>query len=170
MRDRAAALTKDLPAEDARLDQLIAARVTAFNPARHDAVRGAQIFAQQCAICHRLQNVGANLGPALDGIGTRGLHRLAEDILDPNRNVDPIFRQTIVETTDGQTLAGLNSREEGEFVFLTDATGNPVSVPQAKVRSRTASKLSLMPSTFETAIPTPDFNDLPVYLLATSKN
>ncbi len=170
LRDRAAALTKDLPAEDARLDQLIAARVAAFDPTRHNVARGAQVFAQQCAICHRLQNTGADLGPALDGIGARGLHRLAEDILDPNRNVDPIFRQTILETTDGQTLSGVNAREEGELLLLTDATGKSVSVPKAKVNSQTSSRLSLMPAAFETTISTSDFNDLLIFLLETSKN
>jgi putative heme-binding domain-containing protein len=165
LRDRAAALTKDLPAEDARLDQLIATRVADYNKGQHDAVRGAQVFTQQCAICHQLKNRGANLGPALDGIGARGLHRLTEDILDPNRNVDPVFRQTLVETTAGQILAGVNIREEGELLVLTDATGKPVSVAKRSVKSRTTSKLSLMPAAFETAIPTADFNDLLAFLL-----
>ena len=168
LRDRAAALTKDLPAEDARLDKLIADRVAAFRAALPDAAHGAQVFAQQCAVCHRLQNTGANLGPALDGIGARGLHRLCEDILDPNRNVDPIFRQTVIETTDGQTLAGLNARQEGELLTLTDATGKPLSVPKAKVKSQTLSKLSLMPAAFEQTLPTSDFNDLIAYLLGTA--
>ena len=35
---------------------------------------------------------GAKVGPQLDGIGTRGLDRLMEDILDPNRNVDQTLR------------------------------------------------------------------------------
>ncbi len=165
LRDQAAVLTKDLPAENTRLDQLIATRVAAFDPARHDAVRGAQVFAQQCGICHQLKNAGVNLGPALDGIAARGLHRLVEDILDPNRNVDPIFRQTIIETTEGPTLAGVNVREEGELLLLTDATGRPVSVSKTSVRSQTTSQLSLMPATFESAIPTTDFNDLLAYLL-----
>ena len=170
LRDRAAALSKDLPAEDARLDQLIADRVAAFDPARHDAGRGAQVFAQQCAICHSLKNTGVHLGPALDGIGARGLHRVAEDILDPNRNVDPIFRQTVIKTTDGQTLTGVNAREEGELHVLTDGTGKSVSVSKGRVESLTASKLSLMPAVFETSIPASDFHDLLAYLLAASKN
>ncbi len=168
LRDRAAALAADLPPENIRLDQLIAGRVTAYDSAPHDAVRGAQVFSQQCAPCHRFQNTGANIGPALDGVGARGVQRLAEDILDPNRNVDPIFRQTVIETTDGQTHAGLNAREEGELLVVTDATGKPVSVPRAKVKTRTTSKLSLMPASFETALPTSDFNDLLAYLLGSA--
>ena len=168
LRDRAAALTKDLPPEDARLDGVIAKRVEAFRAAQPDATHGAQVFAQQCAVCHRLQNTGGSIGPALDGVGARGLHRLTEDILDPNRNVDPIFRQTVIETTDGQTLAGVNAREEGELLTLTDATGKPVSVAKAKVKSQTQSRLSLMPAAFEQTIPANDFNDLLAHLLGTA--
>ncbi|MDR3406414.1 MAG: c-type cytochrome [Chthoniobacter sp.] len=165
LRDRVATLTKDLPPEDQRLDKVIAQRADAFQKAKPDVAHGAQIFQQNCAVCHKLQNQGANIGPALDGIGTRGVHRVIEDILDPNRNVDPLFRQTVIETTDSQTVAGLNAHVEGELLVLTDVTGKPVSVPRAKIKSQTASKLSLMPPIFETTIAPADFNDLLGFLL-----
>ncbi|MEP6671903.1 MAG: c-type cytochrome, partial [Chthoniobacter sp.] len=166
LRDRVAALTKDLPPEDERLDKIIAQRADAFQKAKPDAAHGAQIFQQNCAVCHKLHNQGANIGPALDGLATRGVHRVIEDILDPNRNVDPLFRQTVVETTDRQTLAGLNAHVEGELLVLTDVTGKPVSVPRAKIKSQTPSKLSLMPPIFETTIAPADFDDLLGFLLS----
>jgi putative heme-binding domain-containing protein len=169
LRARAAVLTKDLPPEDARLDKVIAARVDAFGKANPDPAHGAQVFQQTCAVCHRFKNIGAVVGPQLDGIKTRGIHRVIEDILDPNRNVDPMFRQTIVETTDGQTIAGLNARVEGELLTLTDPTGKPVSVPRAKVKMQTQTRLSLMPPGFESVIPPADFNDLLSYLLETAQ-
>jgi putative membrane-bound dehydrogenase-like protein len=166
LRDRATALTRDLPPEDERLDKLIAQRADAFQKATPNAGHGAQIFQQNCAVCHKIHNQGANIGPALDGIGVRGPHRVIEDILDPNRNVDPMFRQTVIETTDGQTLAGLNAHNEGELLVLTDATGKQVSVAQARVKNRTTNKLSLMPTIFETTIAPADFNDLLAFLFA----
>ena len=165
LRQRAAALTKDLPPEDQRLDKVIAARADDFERAKPDPAHGAQVFQQTCAVCHRFKNIGATVGPQLDGIKTRGVHRVIEDILDPNRNVDPMFRQTFIETTDGQIIAGLNARVEGELVTLTDATGKPVSVPKAKVKTQTQSQLSLMPPGFESVIPAADFNDLLSYLM-----
>jgi len=165
LRARAAVLTKDLPPEDERLDKVIASRVEAFGKAKPDPAHGAQIFQQTCAVCHRFKNIGATVGPQLDGIKTRGIHRVIEDILDPNRNVDPMFRQTIIETADGQTIAGLNARVEGELLTVTDPTGKPVSVPKAKVKTQTQTRLSLMPPGFESVIPPADFNDLLGYLL-----
>jgi putative heme-binding domain-containing protein len=164
LRDRAAALTKDLPPEDERLDKVIAQRADAFQKSKPNASHGAQVFQQNCAVCHKIHNQGANIGPALDGIGARGAHRVIEDILDPNRNVDPLFRQTVVETTDGQTLGGINAHVEGELLVLTDVTGKAVSVPRASVKTQTQTKLSLMPPIFETTIAPADFNDLLSFL------
>ena len=165
LRARAAVLTKDLPPEDERFDKIIADRVEAFGKAKPDPAHGAQVFQQTCSVCHRFKNVGATVGPQLDGIKTRGIHRVIEDILDPNRNVDPMFRQTFIETTDGQTIAGLNARVEGELLTITDPTGKPVSVPKSKVKTQTQTRLSLMPPGFESVLPPADFNDLLSYLL-----
>ena len=162
---RADTLTKNLPPEDARLDQVIADRVKAFGAAKADAEKGAQVFAQQCAVCHRFRGQGGNVGPNLDGVVARGAHRLIEDILDPNRNVDPTFRQTTLELKDGRMLIGVNLREEGNTVLLTDAAGQTQSTPKETVKTQTQSRLSLMPPAFETMIPAEDFNALLSYLL-----
>jgi len=162
---RVAAVTKDLPPEDARLDQVITERVKSFGPTRADPTKGAQVFAQFCAVCHRFRGQGGNVGPNLDGVVARGAHRLIEDILDPNRNVDPTFRQTTIETNDGRTLLGVNFREEGGNVLLTDPAGQTQTVAKAAVKAQTASRLSLMPPAFESAIPPEDFNALLSYLL-----
>jgi len=71
-----AALTRDLPSEDARLDSAIAARVDAYTRATAghpdiralDSAHGEQLYKQTCAACHRLKNEGGNIGPNLDGV------------------------------------------------------------------------------------------------------
>jgi putative heme-binding domain-containing protein len=165
LKDRAAALTKDLPPEDARLDGVIAQRVTEYRAAKLNPEHGKQLFQQQCAACHKVKNVGGNIGPNLDGVASRGVHRLIEDILDPNRNVDPAFRQTIVETKDGRMLAGVNIRTEGEVILLNDATGQEQSIAKAQVKSQTQSRMSLMPPTFEQTLGGNDFNDVLAFLM-----
>jgi putative heme-binding domain-containing protein len=173
-----AKLTADLPSEDARLDGVIAQRVEAYTKASGpfpgigsrapDTAHGQQLFQQNCAACHRLKGQGGNVGPNLDGVAARGVYRLVEDILDPNRNVDPAFRQTIVETADGRVLMGVNPRADGQLLVLNDATGNAISVPKSQVKTQTQSRLSLMPPTFEQAIQPADFNDLLHFLLTQS--
>jgi putative heme-binding domain-containing protein len=165
-RDRAVALTKDLPPEDARLDSLITERARTFAAAKADASHGAQVFQQNCAVCHRFRSQGGNVGPNLDGVIARGAARLIEDILDPNRNVDPLFRQTTFETTEGDTLIGANVRDQGDAILFADPTGKDVTIQKSHIKKQTTSALSLMPPVFETTIPLPDFYDLLSYLLS----
>ena len=168
MKDRAARLTSELPPEDDRLDQLVAQRTAEYGKSKADAPRGQLVFQQQCAVCHKVKSIGGNVGPNLDGVGARGVQRLIEDILDPNRNVDPGFRQTLIETADGQMVTGANLREEGGAVLLTDATGKELSVAKSAIKTQVQSRQSLMPPVFEQSIASPDFADLLAYLLAHS--
>ena len=93
------------------------------------------------------------VGPQLDGIGSRGLDRLVEDILDPNRNVDQTFRTTNLALENGQVVSGLLLREEGEVLVLADAQGKEVRVPKASVEERKTSPLSPMPANLPTRSP-----------------
>jgi putative heme-binding domain-containing protein len=167
IRARAEGLTRNLPPEDARLDAVIAQRVALAPKFRPDATRGATLFMAQCAPCHRFRDAGGSLGPSLDGIGVRPLARIVEDILDPNRNVDPAFRLATVTLKSGDAKTGINLRSEGERVLLTDVTTNQaLALAKADVAQTTISALSPMPAAFETAIPEKDFYDLIEYLRA----
>ena len=88
---RLAKLTAGLPPRDERLRKLVDERRKNFAQAKSDAALGKKVFEKTCAACHRLAGQGTKIGPELDGIGQRGLDRLLEDVLDPNRNVDQAF-------------------------------------------------------------------------------
>ncbi|MBL9173853.1 MAG: c-type cytochrome [Verrucomicrobiales bacterium] len=153
------------PADEAR-DKLIAARRAAFDASRSRATDGERIFQQNCAACHQLDGKGGLVGPQLTGIGNRGVERLCEDILDPNRNVDRAFRQTLVVLKDGESRSGLFRREEGSQWVLVDAAGQEFVIPVASVSERRELDQSLMPENFGDSIPEPDFQNLLAYLLA----
>jgi putative heme-binding domain-containing protein len=163
--ERLAKLTEGLPPADQRLQELMARRRKGFTAAKPDALAGAKVFEKNCAICHTLANKGAKIGPQLDGIGIRGVDRLLEDVLDPNRNVDQAFRQTSLELTNGQVVQGLLLREEGEVLVLADSQGKEVRVPKKTVEDRTLLQLSPMPGNFSDQIPETDFYNLLAYLL-----
>ncbi len=167
LRDRAAALVKNLPSEDARLDAIIFARAAAYAAAKPDAAHGAAIFAQNCAACHRVKDTGGNLGPSLDGIGTRGVQRLIEDILDPSRNIDPVFRLNTVTLKSGESKSGVNLRTEGDRILLRDpATNEDLNLAAADVKETAFSPVSPMPAAFESVLSESDFFDLITYLRA----
>ena len=159
-------LTKALPTEDAERQKLIDRRLATFNPSESSAGLGAQVFKQNCAVCHSIDGQGATIGPQLDGAGNRGAERLIEDILDPSRNVDPAFRVTLLTLKNGEVESGLIRREEGETVVVADATGKERSIPKSEIASRRESALSLMPDNLADVIKPEDFNHLIAFLLS----
>lgn len=165
-RERLETLTKDLPGDDARLGQLLAQRRAAFFKATPDLALGKQIFTKNCAACHQIANEGGKIAPQLDGIGNRGLDRLLEDILDPNRNVDQAFRASTLALKNGQLITGLILREEGNLIVLADQTGKELRISKAEVEERIGSTLSPMPANFDQSISEVDFSHLLGYLLS----
>ena len=118
------------------MQALLNRRRDAILKAKKDAALGAQVFTKNCANCHQVGGQGAKIGPQLDGVGVRGLDRLLEDVLDPNRNVDQAFRQTTLTTKKGQVLSGLLLKEEGEVLVLADSQGKEVRVTKDEVEER----------------------------------
>ena len=161
---RVAALTTDLPKPNADRERLIADRVAAFRETGGDAANGRVIFATYCAACHQKGGQGGNIGPQLDDAGNRGVERLVEDILDPNRNVDVAFRYSIVKLKNGQTVLGLKRREVGESIVFADLVGAESSIAKADIASREQTTLSLMPEPLGVAIPPADFSHLLEFL------
>jgi len=159
-------LTRGLaPADEAR-EKLLAARRSGFDAAKADPVAGSRVFEQNCRACHQVGGAGGLVGPQLTGIGNRGVERLCEDILDPNRNVDHGFRQTRLTTRDGEELAGLFRREEGDLLVLVDPAGKEFTVGKSAVTERQESEVSLMPDSFGETLSAGDFHHLLAYLLS----
>src|SRR6266850_488135 len=163
--ERMEKLTANLPTATEERDKLIAQRRAAFNPAKASAAKGAEVFKQYCVVCHMLDGQGAVIGPQLDGIGGRGVDRVMEDVLDPNRNVDRAFRTTLLMMNDGDVQSGLYRRDEGEMVIIAQSNGKEMSVPRKEIKERRTSETSLMPDNFGEAIPKEEFDDLIAFLL-----
>jgi putative heme-binding domain-containing protein len=164
--ERVAALTQNLPPADEARDQLITARRNAYRDAPGKAADGERIYQQNCAVCHRIGQDGALVGPQLDGIGNRGLERLLEDVLDPNRNLDSAFRSHTITLKNGDVISGLPRREEGDLLVLADSTGKEISVSKKDIEMRRESELSLMPENLGELLAPGDFNNLMAYLLS----
>jgi len=160
-------LTLSLPAPQERLQTLIDQRRDIFASAGKPSVEeGARVYAKNCAQCHQLGGEGKLVGPQLDGIGNRGVERVIEDILDPNRNVDPAFRYSNVTLKDTTLITGLQKREEGETLVFVDTTGKEVTVAKKQIKGRAESSLSIMPSNFGEIIPAEEFNQPLAFLMA----
>jgi putative heme-binding domain-containing protein len=158
-------LFEALPPEDDRLKQLQVARLSEFRKQKRDAEVGAKVFEKNCAACHRLRGKGSKIGPDLDGIGLRGVERLLEDTLDPNRNVDGAFRATVINTTEGKVITGLALREEGDILVLADEQGKELRLSAAEIDERSQTPLSPMPANVAEKITEAEYFDLLQFLL-----
>jgi len=158
-------LTKNLPSEDEAIGKMIAARKADCVSQGGDAVHGLELFKKHCVACHQMRGEGQKIGPQLDGIGVRGLDRLLEDILAPNRNVDAAFRSATIVLNTGRIEVGLPRRIEGETHYFADRTGKEFSLPQSEIESQTVSPLSLMPANFGELVNESDTRDLMRFLL-----
>jgi putative heme-binding domain-containing protein len=159
-------LTRGIFAPKEQLEKLITQRRAGFRTATPSAGAGQAVFAKNCIQCHQIEGKGGLVGPNLAGLSKRGIDRLVEDVLDPNRNVDPAFRYSNVILKDGRLITGLQKKEEGEVLTFADTTGKLVTVNKSEIRQRIESPASLMPSNFAEIIKHDDFNNLMAYLLS----
>ncbi|MBS0206179.1 MAG: c-type cytochrome [Planctomycetes bacterium] len=166
---RIATLTAQLPNENEQLLKLIDERRAQFSSTSVSAEKGVALFEKHCAACHQVAGKGQKVGPQLDGIGARGLARLVEDVLDPNRNVDPAFRATTLQMSDGRVLVGLIRRNEGATIVLADNKGKEFTVAKSDIDEQQLSTLSLMPANFGESLPAEEFQQLMGFLLMQQK-
>jgi len=164
LKDQVTRLIDGLPPANANLQKLLNERQSAFSSTGRDLSQGKLLFEQACGICHQLHGQGGLVGPQLDGIGNRGLERIIEDILDPNRNVDHAFRTTIFTLKDGEVVSGLFRREEGQLFVVANAAGQDMSIPKENVANRRESDNSLMPDNFHELFSQDQFNDLLAFI------
>lgn len=156
-------LTAGIPSADARLAALIKERGEGYRKAKTDIEAGKKVFATTCANCHQVGGQGAKIGPQLDGIGNRGVERLLEDTLDPNRNVDHAFHTTILDLKDGGQLTGL-LRIEGKTLIMVDSQAKETRVNVDDVEKKRTTPVSPMPSDIAEKLKPQDFYNLIAYL------
>ena len=162
---RVAELTKNLPPADQRIAALLKTRADGFAKAKPDKAEGAKLFAKHCAACHRIGDQGGKIAPQLDGVGVRGVERLLEDVLDPNRNVDQAFRARSITLKDMKTLTALMLRVEGKVLVVADLEGKEQRIPVDDIEINRETMLSAMPANFDTVIPEADLYHIVAYLL-----
>jgi putative heme-binding domain-containing protein len=123
-----------------------------------DAGRGSQIFAKHCATCHRLNQVGHQVGPDLASLGDKSPAALLIAILDPNRAVEARYLNYVAVTKAGRTVTGILGQETSTSITLIG--------PDSKTETLLRGDLEELATTGKSAMPEGLENDLPVQDLA----
>ncbi|MEZ6141719.1 MAG: c-type cytochrome [Zavarzinella sp.] len=126
---------------------------------------GRAVFRKNCATCHRLENVGYEVGADLNAaLKTKQKSALLIDILDPSREIDSRFLNYLVETTDGKNLSGVLAVESATSITIRRGEKAEDTILRAHIQAMQPSKKSLMPEDFDKAIPKDQMADLLEYL------
>jgi putative membrane-bound dehydrogenase-like protein len=147
--------------------------VAAFREAldlKADRARGKMLFQKNCATCHRLQNVGFEVGADLNAaLKNKTPEQLVIDILDPSREVDPRYQNYLLTTRKGQSLSGLIAAETASSITLRRGEKAEDVVLRTQIDDITATGKSLMPDGLEAQLKKQDLADLIEYLLSTTR-
>jgi putative heme-binding domain-containing protein len=139
---------------------LIESKIVAMKGETIDLELGKRVYADKCSACHKLGSVGNVLGPQLEGIGNRGLERLCEDILWPDRNVDEAFRVTLLLLDGGETVTGLIQARTNVSITISEQNGTKRVIPLSDIEQEKKGEVSLMPSNFDEVLTTNELASL----------
>lgn len=129
-----------------------------------DAGRGRKVFADNCMACHKIGELGTDIGPSLGTIKNNSPESILIQILDPNREVLANFIQYFVTLNDGRTVGGQIIDESPSGLTLRRAEGVGEDVLRKNIKAITSSGRSLMPEGFEGAIDKQAMSDLIAFL------
>jgi len=127
-----------------------------------DPAKGKLLYGA-CAICHKLGDVGIEVGPALDGMGAHGPRELLAHIIDPNREVEQSYWAHYITTNQGEVFAGVITSENTASVTLATQAGEK-EISKDQIAKRENTKRSLMPEGFE-ALGAEGLRDLLAYIV-----
>jgi len=138
-----------------------------------DAAHGAEVFARAdvgCIKCHRVNDKGVDLGPALSEIGTKlGKDALYESILEPSAGIAFGYENWQLTLKSGDDVSGIITSETPDELTIKDATAIPRRIKKSDIVTRQKSKLSLMPAGLQQTMTTQELVDLVEYLSSLKK-
>ena len=134
---------------------------------KSDAVAGKAVFEKRCSACHRLQDIGKEVGADLAALKDRSMEALLTAVLDPNRAVESKFLVYTLVTKDGLQHSGMLKGETGGSLTLIGNDGKEITVVRADIEELVASKRSLMPEGLEKDIPAQDLANVFAFVQST---
>ena len=129
-----------------------------------DAEAGKLVFNRVCAQCHRLSEMGNDVGPPLKQLADKSPQQLLETILDPNREVDPKYASYSVLLQDGRVFAGIIAEEAASQIVIAEAGGKKHTIARSDIDQLRSTGVSLMPTGLEQQITPEQMNQLISFL------
>jgi putative membrane-bound dehydrogenase-like protein len=129
-----------------------------------DGKRGQKIYQTWCASCHKFDSEGVNLGPNLTEISRKSKNTILHSILYPNAEVDPKYIQHLIETKDGQIVAGIVLEENERSLVMGQMGGQRKAILKSDIKKLKSLGSSLMPEGLGQSIKAQEIADLLTFL------
>jgi putative membrane-bound dehydrogenase-like protein len=119
-------------------------RAAAIDWTSGDSLRGRKVFEQRsCLKCHA---GNSSLGPDLAGVSGRWSREdLLAAIVDPNKDVAPLYQTTQIVTGSGRSYTGLVVYESPDGTLLQTGPDTTVRIAGDEIVALRKSRISLMP-------------------------
>ncbi len=129
-----------------------------------DPARGREVFKKNCGVCHKIGDVGVDVGPSIGDTRTKTPEQLLTDILMPNRAIDNNFMSYTVVTTDGVTHTGIITAETSNSITLKLQEAKLLPLLRSNIDVLQSNGVSLMPEGLEKNVPPQDMADVIAFL------
>jgi len=155
------AKAKAAPAADAAE---IARIVGVVRDSRGSVYAGRTLFQQRCAACHRLFNVGGQIGPDLTAFKRDDIASVTLATVSPNAEIREGYEPFVLTKKDGTVLTGFLATQDAQRVVLRDMAGLSATVERSAIASLAGMGSSLMPAGLFSGLSDADLRDLFAYL------
>jgi putative heme-binding domain-containing protein len=126
--------------------------------------RGLEVFRRHCSDCHKLGDIGLQVGPDLLTLTNQSKDELLSNILDPNASIAAGYEEYLVQTADGRMITGVIANQNATSVTLRRSKGEEDTVLRSAISEMRALTVSSMPENLEEGISLEQMKDLLEYL------
>jgi quinoprotein glucose dehydrogenase len=133
-----------------------------------DKEAGKNVFFQKIAVaclrCHKVEGQGGDVGPELNGIGSKQKREyLLESLILPEKNIAKGFESLLLVLSNGKTVTGILKQDKPNELVLMDFEGKLIIVKKTDIDEKKAGK-SAMPADLYKQLSRYELRDLVEYL------
>jgi putative membrane-bound dehydrogenase-like protein len=125
-----------------------------------DPHKGKLVFAKNCATCHKVADVGMDVGPDISDTRTKTKAALLSDILNPNQAIDNNYVGYIIHLKNGKTSTGMIRASNSSSITIVRAENQTEVIPQDQIEELQSTGQSLMPDGLEKNVSIEEMTDL----------
>lgn len=144
--------------------KVVAKYITATATLQGAPKRGATVFQKVCLVCHKVRDIGVEVGPDLTTVATKPREQLIEAIFDPNRAVEQRNAATQVTKKDKSLLVGQLVSETPGNLTLRLSGGAEILILRTEVETLKTLTTSLMPEGLESVLSAQDVADVLAFI------